>query len=211
MKSLQVQGNYRQALGGTNAKKLRRQGMVPCVMYGTGKNSHFYTEAKKLKDALYTPETMLVVVDLDGKKHNCVIRDAQFHPVTDDLEHIDLYEFEEGLPITVDIPVRLIGTPKGVRNGGRLKVNLRHLPVKAQVEDMPGMLEVNVERLKIGDALRIQDLNTEGIEILREPTRTLLTIQTARNVVVEEDDEDEDEEGAEGEGSEETAAEEAES
>jgi len=204
MKSVKIEGQLREKRGSTDANRLRRQEMVPGVIYGTGKNIHFYSPRKHFKDAIYTAETMLVEITLDGEKHTCVLRDTQFHPVSDELEHVDLYQFDPSEPITIMIPVRFRGTPKGVRNGGRLKVNLRSLPVKATVDKMPGMLEINVEHLKIGDALRIEDLDTEGLEVQREPTRTLLTIQTARNAVVEDEDED-DEEGEEGEGSEETA------
>lgn len=214
MRSITVEGKKRDSLGKESAKSLRRQGFVPCVIYGTGRdNLHFYTEAKSFKDVLYTAEAILVVAKVDGEEYKCVVREAQFHPVSDDLEHVDLYWFREGVPITINVPIHLVGTPRGVRNGGRLKVNLRHLPVKAQLENMPGSLDLEIANLKIGDAFRIEDIKTEGFEIMREPTRTVLTIQTARNIVVtaDEDDEEEGEEGeevtaAEGEGGEEDSS-----
>lgn len=199
MKSVKIEGKLREKRGSTDANRLRRQEMVPGVIYGTGRNIHFYTERKNFKEAIYTAEAVLVELTIDGEKHTCVLRDSQFHPVSDELEHVDLYQFDPNEYITINIPLRFIGTPKGVRNGGRMKVNLRQLPVRATIDKMPGLLEVNVEHLKIGDALRIQDLDTEGFEIEREATRTLLTIQTARNAIVEDEEEDDEEEGEEGE------------
>lgn len=196
MKSITIQGKLRDELGTRSAKNLRKEGYVPCVIYGNGENIHFYTEDKSFKDILYTPEAKLIQVDIDGKLYDTIYRDAQYHPVSDEVEHVDLYHFDANNPITLEVPIRLIGTAKGVRNGGRMKVNLRRLPVRAKVENMPGMLEVNIEALRIGDALRVEDLDFEGIEILREPTRTILTIQTSRKAIITDADE---EEGAEGE------------
>lgn len=197
MRSVAIEGKVREELGSRSAKQLRKEGFVPCVIYGTGENIHFFTEETSFKDILYTAEALLILVTVNGKEHKTVVRDFQFHPVTDELEHCDFYEFVEGRPITVDVPINLIGNARGVRNGGRLKVNLRKLPVKAELDNMPGALDINIEKMRIGDALRVQDIPSEGFEIMREPTRTVVTIQTARNVVVDTD-EDEEEEGAEG-------------
>lgn len=207
MRSVTIEGKLRDDLGKKSAKNLRKEGMVPCVIYGTGENVHFYTEEINFKDILYTAEAILVVVKIEDHEYKSVIREAQFHPVTDELEHVDLYQFIEGRPITIQVPIKLVGNPKGVRNGGRLKVNLRKLPVKASLENMPGVLELEIENLKIGDAFRIQDIDSEGFEIMREPTRTILTIQTARNAIVDDLEEDEgaEEEGATAEAGEESA------
>jgi len=206
MKSITVEGTLREDLGSTSANRLRNEGKVPCVIYGAEENIHFYADTVDFKDALYTAEAHLIIAKVDGKDHKCVIREAQWHPVTDELLHLDLYQFVEGKPVTIDVPIKLVGNAKGVRNGGRLKVNLRKLPVKASEENMPSQLEINIEDLRIGEAIRIQDIDSEGFEIMREPTRTILTIQTARNAILD-DEEEETEEGEEGteEGAEATA------
>jgi large subunit ribosomal protein L25 len=200
MRSIAIEGKQREDLGSKSARALRKEGLVPCVIYGTGENIHFSTEVTSFKDILYTAEALLIEVTLDGgKQYKTVVRDWQFHPVTDELLHCDFYHFAEGKEITIDVPVKLIGSAKGVRNGGRLKVNLRKLPVKATLENMPGVLELNIEELRIGEALRVEDIDTGGFEIMRESSRTILTIQTSRNVVALDDEEDETEEGEEGE------------
>jgi large subunit ribosomal protein L25 len=208
MRAITIEGTSRKEMGTTAAQQLRREEMVPCVIYGTGENIHFQTEEKSFKEILYTPEALLVVVNVDGKEHKCVVREAQFHPVTERLLHVDLYEFVEGKPITIQVPIKLVGNPRGVRNGGRLKVTLRKLTVKASLENMPGMIELDIEKLRIGDALRLQDVPADGFEIIGLPTRTILTIQTSRNAVLDADEEDEDGEG-EGEATEASAESEA--
>lgn len=207
MRSVTIEGKKREELGSKSAKHLRREGFVPCVIYGAGENVHFFTEETSFKDILYTAEALLILINVNGKEHKTVVRDWQFHPVTDELEHVDFFEFTAGKEITVNVPVQLVGNAKGVRNGGRLKVNLRRLPIKATMENMPGFLELNIEKLKIGDAMRIEDIPLEGFEIMREPNRAILTIQTARNIVVDEVEDEEDEEGVEGEEGTEASAE----
>jgi large subunit ribosomal protein L25 len=197
MRSVAIEGKKREDLGSKGAKALRREGFVPCVIYGTGENIHFYTEQTSFKNILHTAEALLILITIDGTEHKAVVRDWQFHPVTDELLHCDFYQFVEGKEITIDVPIKLVGNPKGVRNGGRLKVNLRKLPVKATLDHMPGALELFIEELKIGDAYRIEDIEAEGFEIMREPSRAILTIQTSRNVIEDEVEEEEGEEGSE--------------
>lgn len=206
MKAVKITGKLREEVGTKGAKQLRREGMVPCVIYGKEKeNVHFYTHKNNFNNLLYTAEAHLVEIDVDGKVYRTVIRDAQFHPVTDNINHVDFYEFTKGEPITMLIPIRLIGNAKGVRNGGRLKVNMRKLPIKASEEHMPGLLELNIENLKIGGVLRASDIASPDFEIMEDAHRTIVMVQTARNVVVIDEDEDEEGEGEEGEGEEEAA------
>ncbi len=197
MKTIAIEGTLRSEVGSKSAKLLRREGNVPCVIYGGEENVHFFTADKNFKELLFTAEAHLVEITLDGKTYKAVIRDVQYHPVTDETEHVDFYEVTPGKEITIEIPINLIGNARGVRNGGRLKVNLRKLRVKATEDHLPGQLDIDIENLRIGQAIRVEDVKTEGFEIMHEPQRTILTIQTARTAV--EDVDDEEEEGAEGE------------
>ena len=115
------------------------------------------------------------------------------------LKHVDFYQTSPDKEITIQVPINLIGNARGVRNGGRLKVNLRKLRVKATEDNLPGNLDINIEQLRIGQTIRVQDVKTDNFEIMHEPTRAILTIQTARNVIEDIEDEDEEMEGAEGE------------
>ncbi len=198
MRSVSIEGKLREELGTKSAKQLRREGMVPCVIYGAGENVHFYTDHRNFKDILYTAEALLVVVNLDGNEYKCVVRDSQFHPVSDEIEHVDFFQLSDGKPVNVVVPINLVGNARGVRNGGKLKFNLRRVTVRATEDNLPGMIDLNIEDLRIGQSLRVSDIATEGYEILGEPGRSVVAIKTSRNAVDEEEDEEEGtEEGAE--------------
>lgn len=203
MKVITIEGTKREELGSKSAKQLRREDNVPCVIYGGEENIHFYTPSTSFKVLLYTAEAHAVEINLGGESVKAVIRDVQYHPVTDEIEHVDFFQLVSGREVTIEVPINLIGNARGVRNGGRLKVNLRKLRVKATEENLPGKLDIDIENLRIGQAIRVEEVNTDGFVIDHEPQRVILTIQNARNAV--EDLEDEDEEGTE-EGGEETAA-----
>ncbi len=198
MRSVAIEGKTREELGSKNAKQLRREGMVPCVIYGGGENIHFYTDHRSFKELLYTPEALLVVANIDGKEVKCVVRDSQYHPVTEAIEHVDFFQLTDGQPVEIVAPINLVGNPRGVRNGGKLKFNLRRLTIRATEENLPGMIDLNVENLKIGQSLRVSDIPAAGFEILGDPSRSVVAIKTSRNVVAEDDeDEAEDAEGTE--------------
>jgi large subunit ribosomal protein L25 len=196
MRSVAIEGKTREELGSKNAKQLRREGMVPCVIYGGGENVHFYTDNRSFKELLYTPEALLVVISIDGKEIKSVVRDSQFHPVTEAIEHVDFFQLTEGEPFEVVAPINLVGNPRGVRNGGKMKFNLRRLTIRATEENLPGMIDLNVDELKIGDSLRVSDIPAAGFEILGDPSRSVVAINTSRNVVSEEGSEEDSEEAA---------------
>lgn len=206
MRSVSIEGKSREELGTKNAKQLRREGMVPCVIYGAGENIHFYTDSRNFKEILYTAEALLCVINIDGKEYKTVVRDSQFHPVTSTVEHVDFFQITDGKPFEVVVPINLVGNARGVRNGGKLKSSLRKVKVLGTEENMPGVIDLNVEELRIGQSMRVSDLNTEGYEIIGDPGRTLVAVKTSRNAV----NDDEDEDGGEGEGTEAAAEESAE-
>lgn len=202
MKTIAIEGKVREKVGGRATRQLRREEKIPCVMYGGAENIHFSTPVISFKDILYTPEVFNVEINIDGQKSNAVIRDVQYHPLTDEVEHVDFLQLTPGEEVVIKAPVVLRGNSKGVRNGGRMKVNLRRLRVKATPDGLPGQIEIDVTDLKIGDAVRVQDIPTDGFQIMHEPTRTICLIQTARNIIeeIEEEEEDEGEEGETEEG-----------
>ena len=127
-----------------------------------------------------------------------MVRDSQYHPVTEAIEHVDFFQLTDGQPVEIVAPINLVGNPRGVRNGGKLKFNLRRLTIRATEENLPGMIDLNVENLKIGQSLRVSDIPAAGFEILGDPSRSVVAIKTSRNVVAEDDeDEAEDAEGTE--------------
>lgn len=197
MRSVSIEGKLREELGTKSAKQLRREGMVPCVIYGAGENVHFYTDSRNFKEILYTAEALLVVINLDGAEYKCVVRESQFHPVSSEIEHVDFFQLSDGKAVNVKVPINLVGNARGVRNGGKLKFNLRRVTVRATEDMLPGMIDLNIEDLRIGQSLRVSDIATEGYEILGDPGRSVVAVKTSRNAVDEDEEEEEGAEGAE--------------
>jgi len=196
MRSINIEGKSREELGTKSAKLLRREGMVPCVIYGAGQNIHFYTDIRNFRELLYTAEALLVLVNIDGTEYKCVVRDSQFHPVSSEVEHVDFFQITDGKPFEAIVPINLVGNARGVRNGGKLKFILRRVKALGTLESMPGMIDLNIEKLRIGQSLRVSDIVTEGFEIVGDGGRTVVAVRTSRNAVDDSDEEEEGEEAA---------------
>ena len=204
MKSVEIQGTLRTEVGSKYAQAERKAGNVPCVIYGGEAPVHFSAPILAFKSLVYTPEAKTATITVDGKTVEAVIQDMQFHPVTDALIHIDFIQLVEGKAVTMNIPVVLNGQARGVLNGGKLKMVLRTLSVRALPNEMPESIELNITNLRIGKSIRVSDVVPAGYEILNADTAVIVTVKKARGAV---DDEDEDEEGATEEGGAEAAAE----
>lgn len=198
MKSITIEGTQREELGSKSAKQLKRDGQVPCVIYGGDEPIHFYAEQGSFRDLVYTPQAYVVEVKVGDKTVKAVMQDIQFHPVSDLIEHIDFIQLIDGKAVSIDVPVNLIGNARGVRNGGRLKFNLRKLRVRATENNLPESIDINIENLRIGQSIRIDSLDHPNFDILNAQSAVVVSIQTARNAVDEDDEEEgEGEEGTE--------------
>ncbi|WP_298894005.1 50S ribosomal protein L25/general stress protein Ctc [uncultured Psychroserpens sp.] len=200
MKSITINGSQRESVGKKATKALRNAGQVPCVLYGGDQNVHFSAPELAFSKLVYTPNAHTVVIALDnGETYDAVLQDIQFHPVTDRILHVDFYRLFEDKEIAMDIPVHVIGTSKGVLNGGVLRRNRRKLRVKALPKNLPDFLEADITPLKIGNKLYVTALAGEGYSLLHSDNTVVVQIKTARTAIVEDEDEDEElEEGAEG-------------
>ncbi|NAS10643.1 50S ribosomal protein L25/general stress protein Ctc [Poritiphilus flavus] len=209
MKSITIKGSERESVGKRSTKALRNAGKVPCVVYGGDKPLHFSADALAFKSLVYTPNAHTVVVDLDsGTKVNAVMQDIQFHPVTDEILHIDFYQLFPDKPVTMNIPVRLQGNSPGVRNGGRLLFRKRKLTIKALPDNLPDFFNVDISKLKIGQNISVDSLLSDDFTILHPDSTVVVQVKTARAAIVVEDEEEE--EGVEGAEAAEGAAEGAE-
>lgn len=199
MKSITIKGSERESVGKKATKALRNAGKVPCVVYGGEKPLHFAADELSFRDLVYTPNAHTVVVELeDGKKVNAIMQDIQFHPVTDNILHIDFYQLFEDKELTMNIPVRLQGNSPGVRNGGRLLFRKRKLAIRALPGNLPDFFDVDISTLKIGDNITVESLLNDKFTILHPDTTVVVQVKMARAaVVVEEEGEDEELEGAE--------------
>jgi len=186
MKTVSLSGSPRANVGKTDATALRNKGLVPCVIYGGKEQTHFFADAREFKDVIYTPDTNLVEIDVEGKKFKAVLQEAQFHKINDKLIHADFLEVIDGKPVTVQVPVKLIGAqPEGVKNGGVLVLKMRKLKVKGLVEKIPERIVLNPEKLDIGKSISAGDIKIDGITILHPKNISVVGVQTTRAVVEE--------------------------
>ena len=199
MKSVEIKGNVRTDVGSKYAKAERKAGNVPCVIYGGEAPIHFSAPVLAFKGLIYTAEAKTAKITIGDTSVEAVIQDMQFHPVTDQLMHIDFIQLVEGKPVTMNIPVVLNGQARGVLNGGKLKTILRQLSVRAMPGQFPDSIDLDITELRIGKSIRVSDVTPSGYEILNAGTAVIVTVKKARGAV---DDEDEDEESAAEEGAE---------
>ncbi len=199
MKTLAISVQEREKAGKKNTRALRNQGNVPCVLYGGEKQVTFYAHENDFRKLVYTRDTFLVKLNINGKETRAVMQDIQFHPVTDKILHIDFLEVFDDKPVTVSLPVILEGIAKGVKNGGNLLFRRPKIITKGLVSNLPDAIKLNIEDLSIGMFLYIRDISIQGCEFLAPPSSVVVGVKTARTVieeVVEEDDSEESSDAA---------------
>ena len=198
MKSITIKGSQRESVGKVATKALRNAGKVPCVVYGGETPIHFSAPELAFKNLVYTPDVHTVVIELeDGTSINAILQDIQFHPVTDRILHIDFYQIFDDKEITMNIPVRLVGNSRGVRNGGVLRFVNRKLRIKAVPANLPDYIEADITELRIGNKLYVTTLTNDAYTIMHPDNTVVVQVRTSRNAVDEEEEDDDAEEGAE--------------
>ena len=200
MKTLAISVKERLNVGKTNTRALRNQGNVPCVLYGGEKQVTFYAHENDFRKLVYTADTFVVDLDVDGKKTKAIVQDIQFHPVSEKILHIDFLEVFDDKPITVSLPVILNGVAIGVKNGGNLMFRRPKIITKGMVSNLPEAINIDIEHLKIGMFIYIKDVVIEGAEFLAPPNSVVVGVKTARAAIVEEEIEEGEGEGEEEEG-----------
>ncbi len=173
MKSFSIKAQKRTDLGKKNSKQLRAANQVPCVMYGGQENIHFYAHANDFRKMIYTDQVYVIELDIDGNTAKAVLKEIQFHPVTDAILHIDFVQVFDDKPAVVTLPVKLTGTSEGILAGGKLRLRRRVLKVKGLVKDMPDSLEIDITKLNIGDVTKVADLNYDKLELL-DPSQSMV-------------------------------------
>ncbi|MCC9042039.1 50S ribosomal protein L25/general stress protein Ctc [Myroides sp. M-43] len=182
MKSITIKGSERESVGKVSTKALRNAGLVPCVLYGgTEAAVHFSAEEKAFKNLVYTPNVHTVVIELEGgKTFNAILQDIQFHPVSDEILHIDFYQLHEDKEITLEVPVKLNGNAKGVMAGGVLNLNLRKLKVRALPANLPDFVEVNISHLEMGNKLYVTDVAVNNYKLLHTDNTVICQVRISR-------------------------------
>ncbi len=180
MKTIEITGTLREEFGKTTSKALRKAGSVPCVIYGGAENVHFYVSNEGLRHLVYTPEVFLVNLTLGTKKYTAILKDLQFHPVSDALLHVDFMEVFANKPIIMKVPIVLEGLAKGVQAGGKLTLEMRNIAVKGFYEDVPEKLFVKVEELGLGKTIQVAELSFDKLEIVSPKDNVVCSVKLTR-------------------------------
>ena len=210
MKSVKIQGQSRADVGKKSSNALRNEGQVPCVLYGGDDVIHFSAPVSEFNDLLQSPAFVTASISVDGKEYNAVVKDMQFHPVTDALLHIDFLELVAGKPIVAEVPIQIEGRAKGVAAGGKLLTKVRKLKVKATPDNLEEYITVNVTNLGLNKSIKVKDLKAKmtGMEIMHPdgmPVASVITPRTLRTAGAAAGEEEEGEaEATEAEGGEST-------
>lgn len=162
MKTTEIKGSLRKDLGKKASKGARKNEEVPCVLYGGSENIRFNVPTKSLKDVVYTPYVYLISLDIDGSKHKAIVKDLQFHPVSDSILHVDFLEVLANKPVVVKLPVKVVGNSAGIKKGGKLRIAKRTLKVKGDIEKMPEVIEVDITDLDVSQSIAVEDIKIEN-------------------------------------------------
>lgn len=182
MKVVSMSGSLRANVGKKDAKKIRSEGQVPCVIYGGKDQVQFYMNDRNFEDIVFTPEVCFIKITIDGKEYDVVLQDIQYHPVTDSILHADFMELSPERHIVMNIPVKITGTAPGVLKGGKLDQKLRKLKVKALPEFMPDFINVSIDGMDIGNAVKVADIPFENISLLDNKNNVIISVKVTRAV-----------------------------
>ena len=188
MKSIEIKGSLRTDLGKKGTRELRKNNGVPCVLYGVKKDenglpvaTHFSVTVDGLRNLVYTPNIYLVNLDIDGTVVvTAIMKDIQFHPVKDNILHVDFLQVEENKPVMMEVPVQLEGLAEGVRAGGKLALQLRKLKVKACYNAIPERLVIDVTPLGLGKTIKVGELSYEGLELMNAKDAVVCAVKLTR-------------------------------
>lgn len=182
MKTLSINGITREKTGTKEATKMRKEGNVPCILYGGSEQLNFMVDEKQFSKLLYTPDAYLVSLDINGKQAKAIVQDAQFDRVTDKILHVDFMEAVPGKYLTVKIPVVTHGSPVGVKKGGKLQTKIRRLTVKGLVDDLPDHITLEVAHLELGESILVKELKNEKLKFLDPQNAAVVTVRTTREI-----------------------------
>jgi large subunit ribosomal protein L25 len=180
MKTVSMSGSLREGVGKKDAKLQRSEGRIPCVLYGGKDQLKFTADEKSFQQILFTPDSYFIKLTIDGKEYNCVLKDIQYHPVSDTILHADFIEFEMNKLLTMSVPVKFTGNAPGLIKGGQLIKKFRKLNVRALPGDMPESVVVDISNLDIDQKITIGEMSQEKFKILEKPERYIIAIRATR-------------------------------
>ncbi len=182
MKTIDLKGYYRNQTGKEANGRIRKDGWVPCELYGGGENVHFAAFIADFKQIVYTPNTYTVKIDIEGTTHAAVIKEVQFNPLNEEIIHVDFVRVQEDKPMKIKLPIHYVGNSIGVREGGKLIKKLRFLNVKGLAKNMPAAIEVDISEIGLGKSIRVSDIKVENLEVLNAPAIPVASVSVPRSL-----------------------------
>jgi len=209
MKVIALKGDVRDGLGKSATKKVRKEGKVPCVIYGKNENLNFSVYQADFKHLVYTPNTFLVQVSVGGNVKLAKVQELQFHPVSEDIIHADFYEVDDKSPLSISVPVKIVGNSPGVIAGGKLQLKIKKLNVSGLISDLPEFIEVDINDLEIGKSVKVKDIQVDKLQLLDSENNSIVScvVTRAARSAADGETEEEDATSEEGEATEEKAEE----
>ncbi len=201
MKIVSMSGSPRENVGKKDAKKMRKAGLIPSVIYGGKEQHHIAVPAKDFKHLVFSPDIAFVNIDVEGTVYKAILQDIQYHPVTDNIMHADFLELVEGKQIVMGVPVKTTGTAPGILAGGKLQTKLRKIKIKALPEDMPESVTLDISELNIGNGIKVKEIEVPNASLLDAPNAVVVAVKVTRAAAsagMLEDGEEGAEEGEEG-------------
>ncbi|MBK7340260.1 MAG: 50S ribosomal protein L25 [Saprospiraceae bacterium] len=181
MQTVNITGQERPLTGKSASGVYRRQGLVPCVLYSKEENIQFNTAMVDLKPLVYSPDFKLADISINGKVHRCILKDLQFHPVSDSLIHVDFLKLVQGTKVKIEVPLRLAGNAAGVKSGGKLIQRVRSIKIKVDPDNMVSELTLDVSALDLGQSMRIRDISIpKNVEIVNNGAIPVVSIEIPR-------------------------------
>ena len=186
MKTITIEGHLRTENGKKAARQLRSQEMVPGVIYGGSEEINFYAPAKAFKSLVYTPDFQIAEVKVDGKTYRTILKDLQFDKVSDSLAHVDLLELVEDKKVVATIPLKFVGSSKGVKDGGKLITKIKSIKIKALPKYLKAAIEVDLTPLELNGNIRVEDIKAENMEVMNSPRIPVASVVKTRQLKQEE-------------------------
>ena len=180
MKTFELTGSKRESTGKKAAKAYRKESLVPCILYGGKEVVHFTVTKEGIRKLIYNPEVFIVNLSVDGKKYVAILKDSQYHPVSDELLHADFLQVFDDKPVVMEIPIVLEGLAQGVKDGGKLSMDMRKLKVKGLYKNLPEKLVINIENLGLGKTIQVGNLNYENLELLNSKENVVAAVRLTR-------------------------------
>lgn len=184
MKTVELTGELREKIGKKETNQVRNEGKVPCVLYGgEGENIHFKIDNISFEKLINTSEVYIFKIVLGSKEYNAILQEIQFHPVKDNVLHVDFLQVLDNKPTSIRIPIKVTGVAEGVKQGGKLQTKLRKLKVKGLAKDLPETLNIDVTNVALGKTIKVENLSFDNLELLDAKNAVVIAVQLTRSAM----------------------------